>query len=138
MEVIMTSQDVFHQYFFPFTEGLRYVEEVCKENVILFLVDEAQTGIGRTVTLLCSEQYHILPNILTLAKGLGGGLPMGAVLMDEAVISMRSYSGGRPEAAAMKKITPDHISKNKKGLICFLKSAPFCEKKYSYNRVQSI
>nr|WP_308310816.1 aminotransferase class III-fold pyridoxal phosphate-dependent enzyme [Schaedlerella arabinosiphila] len=34
----------------------------------MFFVDEAQTGIGRTVTLLCSEQYHILPNIITLQK----------------------------------------------------------------------
>lgn len=61
----------------------KYVEEVCKENDILFLVDEVQTSIGRTGTLLCSEQYHIRPNIITLAKGLGGGLPIGAVLMDE-------------------------------------------------------
>lgn len=61
----------------------KYVEEVSMENGILFLVDEVQTGIGRTGTFLCSEQYHIRPNIITLAKGLGGGLPIGAVLMDD-------------------------------------------------------
>ena len=54
------------------------------ENDILLIVDEVQTGIGRTGTFLCCEQYHIRPNIITPAKGLGGGLPIDAVLMDEA------------------------------------------------------
>ena len=49
----------------------------------MLIVDEVQTGIGRTGTFLCCEQYDIHPNIITLAKGLGGGLPIGAVLMDE-------------------------------------------------------
>lgn len=84
----------------------KYVEEVCKENDILFLVDEVQTGIGRTGTLLCSEQYHIRPNIITLAKGLGGGLPIGAVLMDEVVGEILgpgqhgSTFGGNPAVCA--------------------------------------
>lgn len=63
----------------------KYVEEVCIENDSLLIVDEVQTGIGRTGTFLCCEQYHIRPNIITLAKGLGGGLPIGAVLMDDVV-----------------------------------------------------
>ena len=50
---------------------------------------------------------------------------MGAVLMDEAVIPMRSYSGGRPETAVIKKIIPDHISKNKEGADLFLKISLF-------------
>ena len=119
-----TGQDSFHQHFFPFTEGFRYVpindcqqlsdaidasvcgimvelvqgeggvtamdkeyaqylETLCKENDIMLIVDEVQTGIGRTGTFLCCEQYHIRPNIITLAKGLGAGLPIGAILMDE-------------------------------------------------------
>ncbi len=119
-----TGQDIFHQSFFPFTEGFCYVpannsralyenvddtvcavmielvqgesgvnvlekeyvkqiEKVCREKNILLIVDEVQTGIGRTGTFLCSEQYGIYPNVITLAKGLGAGLPIGAVLMDK-------------------------------------------------------
>jgi len=65
-------------------EYAQYIEKLCKENNILLIVDEVQTGIGRTGTFLCCEQYQIHPNIITLAKGLGGGLPIGAILMDEA------------------------------------------------------
>lgn len=63
-----------------------YVKEVadcCKKRDILLLVDEVQTGIGRTGKLLCCEHYGLLPDIITLAKGLGGGLPIGAVLFGE-------------------------------------------------------
>lgn len=98
----------------------KYVEEVCKENDILFLVDEVQTGIGRTGTLLCSEQYHIRPNIITLAKGLGGGLPIGAVLMDEVAGEILgpgqhgSTFGGNPAVCAggvevMKQICKEQL-----------------------------
>ncbi len=63
-------------------EYAQYLETLCKENDIMLIVDEVQTGIGRTGTFLCCEQYHIRPNIITLAKGLGAGLPIGAILMD--------------------------------------------------------
>ncbi|MDM8157136.1 aspartate aminotransferase family protein [Amedibacillus dolichus] len=52
----------------------------CKEHDILVCVDEVQTGIGRTGTLFCYEQYGITPDIVSLAKGLGGGVPIGAIL----------------------------------------------------------
>jgi len=57
--------------------------ELCAQRDILLIVDEVQTGIGRTGTLFCCEQYGILPDILTSAKGLGGGLPLGAILFGE-------------------------------------------------------
>lgn len=60
-----------------------YVHAVCaycKEHDILVCVDEVQTGIGRTGTLFCYEQYGITPDIVSLAKGLGGGVPIGAIL----------------------------------------------------------
>ena len=59
------------------------VAKVCAERDILLLVDEVQTGIGRTGTLLLSEQYGLSPDLVTVAKGLGGGLPIGAVLFGE-------------------------------------------------------
>lgn len=52
----------------------------CQEHDILFLVDEVQTGIGRTGSLFCYEQYGIQPDIVSMAKGLGGGVPIGAVM----------------------------------------------------------
>ncbi len=57
--------------------------QFCRERDILMLVDEVQTGIGRTGRLLCCEHYGIQADIVSLAKGLGGGLPIGAVLIGE-------------------------------------------------------
>ena len=61
-------------------EYVKAVEDFCHEKDILFLVDEVQTGIGHTGTLFCFEQYGVLPDIVTTAKALGGGVPVGAVI----------------------------------------------------------
>ena len=87
-------------------EFVKFVENVCHENNVLFIIDEVQTGVGRTGTLLASEQFDIKPNITTLAKGLGGGLPIGAALMDDVVENVFSYGdhgstfGGNPVSCA--------------------------------------
>ena len=63
-----------------------YVQEAwkfCQERDILFMVDEVQTGIGRTGSLFCYEQYGIKPDVVSMAKGLGGGVPIGAVMASE-------------------------------------------------------
>ncbi len=119
-----TGQDVFHQYFYPFTEGFKYapindldalkaaltedvcaimaepiqgeggvneldfeyiqsVRSLCDERDILLIFDEVQTGIGRTGRLYGHEYFGIKPDIMTLAKGLGGGLPIGVFLAGE-------------------------------------------------------
>ena len=121
-----TGQDVFHQYFFPFTEGFRYakandiasVESVagddvcavmveliqgeggvlplepefvyalktlCDKNDWLLLVDEVQTGVGRTGSLFAFQQYGILPDAVSFAKGIGGGLPLGGFMASDKV-----------------------------------------------------
>jgi len=59
---------------------LAEIAEICKARDILLMVDEIQTGVGRTGKFLCSEHYGLQPDLITLAKGLGGGLPIGAVL----------------------------------------------------------
>ena len=64
-------------------EYVQRVRKYCEENDILFIVDEVQTGVGRTGKFLCSEHFDIKPDITTLAKGLGGGLPIGAMLMSK-------------------------------------------------------
>lgn len=64
-------------------EYVQKIKKYCEENDILFIVDEVQTGVGRTGKFLCSEHFGIKPDITTLAKGLGGGLPIGAMLMSK-------------------------------------------------------
>lgn len=62
---------------------VRELEQFCKERDILLLVDEVQTGIGRTGKLFCYENYGIEPDIVSMAKGLGGGVPIGGILTNE-------------------------------------------------------
>ena len=141
-----TGQDVFHNYFFPFTDGFRYAEPtmdgiaevaghdvcavlleliqgeggvfpmekefihelavLCAERDWLLLVDEVQTGVGRTGSLFCFQQYGILPDAVTFAKGIAGGLPMGGFLVSERCRPVLgpgthvSTFGGNPVCAA--------------------------------------
>lgn len=142
-----TGQDVFHQYFFPFTEGFDYVAAndisaleqklddtvcavmfefiqgeggviplevdyiselfaICHDRDILTIADEVQTGIGRTGTLRAGELFGVLPDITTFAKGLGGGLPIGACAVSEKLKGVMtagthgSTFGGNPVVCA--------------------------------------
>ena len=141
-----TGQEVFHQYFFPFTEGFRAAEptlegvgavaghdvcavlvelvqgeggvyplerefvqglaQLCRERDWLLLVDEVQTGIGRTGSLFCFQQYGIQPDACSFAKGVAGGLPMGGFLVNEKCRDVLgpgthgSTFGGNPVCAA--------------------------------------
>ena len=65
-----------------YLQGLR---ELCRERDVLLIFDEVQTGMGRTGTLFCYEQFGMQPDIMTLAKGLGGGVPIGACLATDVV-----------------------------------------------------
>lgn len=127
-----TGQAVFHQHFFPFTEGFAFAEannladttaritdktcavmmemvqgeggvmpleegyvqavaELCAQRDILLIVDEVQTGIGRTGKFFCFEHYGVQPDLVTMAKGLGGGLPIGGVLFGEKTQHVLGY-----------------------------------------------
>ena len=68
-------------------EYLKAVRALCDETVILLIFDEVQTGVCRTGSLYCYEQYGVVPDIMTSAKGLGCGFPIGAVLASEKVAS---------------------------------------------------
>lgn len=87
-------------------EFVRQLEKFCIKKDLLLIVDEVQTGIGRTGKMFCYEHYGINPNIVTLAKGLGGGLPIGACLVDQRcskVIRAGEHGttfGGNPVVAA--------------------------------------
>ena len=85
---------------------VKELSSFCKERDLLLMVDEVQTGVARTGTLYCYEQYGILPDVITSAKGLGGGVPIGACLCTEAlggVLSSGQHGttfGGNPIACA--------------------------------------
>ncbi len=85
---------------------LSAVRRLCDEQNILLILDEVQTGVGRTGTLWAYEQYGIEPDIMTLAKGLAGGVPIGALLAKEPVAACfvpgdhGSTFGGNPLATA--------------------------------------
>ena len=85
---------------------VRQVRSLCDEKDLCLIVDEVQTGVGRTGTFLACEQYNLRPDIVTLAKGLGGGLPIGAVLVSDKVAAGMgpgthgSTFGGNPVVCA--------------------------------------
>ena len=62
---------------------VKAASDICQEKDILLIIDEVQTGIGRTGRLFAYEYFGIRPDIVTFAKGIGGGLPMGGVLFGE-------------------------------------------------------
>jgi acetylornithine/N-succinyldiaminopimelate aminotransferase len=87
-------------------EYLKGVRELCTQRDILLIFDEVQTGMGRTGTLFAYEQLGVQPDVMTLAKGLGGGVPIGACLATAPVAnaftpgSHASTFGGNPLACA--------------------------------------
>jgi acetylornithine/N-succinyldiaminopimelate aminotransferase len=142
-----TGQDVFHQFFFPFTEGFRYADandltsleavagddvcavmvelvqgeggvlpldyeyvqalkKICEERDWLLLTDEVQTGVGRTGKLFAFQQYDILPDVCSFAKGIAGGMPMSGIMANEKcrnVLTPGTHAttfGGNPVCAA--------------------------------------
>jgi len=153
-----TGQEVFHRFFFPFTEGFDFIPandtgalrrkldegdfcavmfefiqgeggvvpldkdfvsalfSLCEERDILTIADEVQTGVGRTGCLLTSEHFGLRPDITTLAKGLGGGLPIGAALAGEKACGVFGFSdhgstfGGNPVVCAGALVALGRIS----------------------------
>ena len=152
-----TGQDVFHNFFFPFTGGFAYAEpnsldslrstvtdktcavlievvqgeggvnildksyvkalaEFCAERDILVIVDEVQTGVGRTGKLFAYEHYGIKPDLITAAKGLGGGLPIGVCICGEKAEGVMTPSthgstfGANPVVCAGANYVLDTVS----------------------------
>lgn len=87
-------------------EYLKTVEKVCKEKDILLIIDEVQTGMGRTGKMFAYEHAGISPDVVTGAKGIGNGLPMGACLCTEKCANVLTAGthgttfGGNPVACA--------------------------------------
>ena len=98
----------------PHDDYLKEVRAWCDEQGILFILDEIQTGMGRTGTLFAYQQSGIEPDIMTLAKGLGGGVPIGAFLAKDKVSVFApgdhgSTFGGNPLTCAAGCATLKYI-----------------------------
>lgn len=99
----------------PSADYLKQVRKICDEHKLLLIFDEIQTGMGRTGRLFAYEHYGVEPDIITLAKGLGGGVAIGAVLAKEAVAASfvpgthASTFGGNPLACAAAISTIDAL-----------------------------
>jgi acetylornithine/LysW-gamma-L-lysine aminotransferase len=95
---------------------MRAVQALCKERDVLLVVDEIQTGLCRTGSMFASDHYGIAPDILCLAKALGGGVPVGAVLTSERIapaVGMHgSTFGGNPLACAAALATIDYMQEH--------------------------
>lgn len=94
---------------------LEQLRALCRKRDVLLIFDEVQTGMGRTGTLFAYEHYNVQPDIMTLAKGLGGGLPIGACLATDDVAqafgpgSHASTFGGNPLVCAGALATLDAL-----------------------------
>jgi predicted acetylornithine/succinylornithine family transaminase len=90
----------------PSADYMRGVRALCDSHGCLLVLDEVQTGVGRTGKLFCYEHYRITPDIMTLAKGIAGGFPMGALVATDEVArafvpgTHASTFGGNPLACA--------------------------------------
>ena len=111
---------------------IKAVREICTAADVLLILDEVQTGTGRTGTLFAYEQYGIIPDILTTAKGLAGGVPIGAMLVTEDAAAAfvpgdhGSTFGGNPLAmtaalAVIEEIDHRNLLKNTQVVGAFLK-----------------
>lgn len=96
-----------------------FVQELaafCNSNDILLIVDEVQTGVGRTGSFYCYQQYGILPDIISSAKGLAGGLPVGACLVGRKCADVMgpgdhgSTFGGNPVVCAGARVVIRRVS----------------------------
>ncbi|MBE5756321.1 MAG: acetylornithine/succinylornithine family transaminase [Clostridiales bacterium] len=112
-------------------EFLTKVQELCKKEDILLIIDEVQTGNGRTGKLYAYMNYGLSPDIVTTAKGLGGGLPIGACMFNEKTEKVLGYGehgstfGGNPVSSSgavsiLERLTEEFLQEvNKKSKIIF-------------------
>ena len=103
-------------------EFVRGIRQICDERNLLMMVDEVQTGIGRTGKFLGYQNYDVTPDAFSLAKGLGGGVPIGAGMATEraSILALSDHGstfGGNPLACAagvatIKTILAEHLIEN--------------------------
>ena len=121
---------------------LKEVKKICKKRDILLILDEVQCGIGRSGKFFAYEYANVKPDIVPIAKGIGGGFPIGAVLMTKKVSKCMvpgthgSTYGGNPLAMAIGNVVMDEVFKKgflknvRKNSIYFLKKLNDLKKNY--------
>jgi len=98
---------------------LRYLRKICNEKKILLICDEVQSGVSRSGDFFAFEKSRVVPDIVPIAKGIGGGFPIGAVLMNKKVAAGMtpgthgSTFGGNPLAMAVGNAVMDIVSSKK-------------------------
>jgi acetylornithine/N-succinyldiaminopimelate aminotransferase len=98
---------------------MNQIRKLCNAKDLLLIVDEVQTGMGRTGKLFCYEHYGILPDMMTLAKSLGGGFPIGAMIASDKLVDVlkpgmhASTFGGSPVVCAAANAVLDAIEKDR-------------------------
>lgn len=106
----------------PQNDYLKKVKERCQKVGALLILDEVQTGIGRTGTIFGFENYNVIPDIIIVGKGLGGGMPIGAFIASQEHMHLLSHHpklghittfGGHPVIAAAAHATLKQIIKPK-------------------------
>ena len=102
----------------PPPDYFKQVREICDREGALLILDEIQTGLGRTGKMWASEHFGVVPDIMTVSKGLGGGLPIGAAVATDAVAGSlkggehTSTFAGNPLSCAAGTATLDFIARN--------------------------
>lgn len=103
----------------PMDEGfVQGLAQLCREKDVLLLIDEVQTGIGRTGRFFAYQGYGVQPDVVTCAKGIAGGLPMGACLVSERLGDILqpgqngSTFGGNPIASAAARVVVRRVSES--------------------------
>ncbi len=97
---------------------MKEIQSLCTQKDILFIIDEIQSGIGRCGTLFAYEQFQLQPDIVSSAKGLGNGLPIGACLLSEKVEETLTYGdhgttfGANPVACAGANVVLDILDES--------------------------
>jgi acetylornithine/succinyldiaminopimelate/putrescine aminotransferase len=105
----------------PQKEWLQKLRKKCTDNNVLLIVDEVQSGFGRTGSLWAFQQFNVVPDILLLGKSLGGGMPLGAFIADiklmqqfthDPVLGHITTFGGHPVSCAAGKAAFEFLVKN--------------------------
>jgi acetylornithine/LysW-gamma-L-lysine aminotransferase len=102
----------------PPPDYLRQVREICDRSGALLILDEIQTGLGRTGRMWACEHWNVVPDIMTVSKGLGGGVPIGAALATKEIMGSlkrgehTSTFAGNPLACAAASAAIDFIRKD--------------------------
>ncbi len=117
--VIMETVQAGRGLYVPIENYLKKVAQKCKEVGALFILDEIQAGYGRTGHLFAFEGYDVVPDIICLAKGMGGGMPIGAFVADQSLMRLLAHHpmlghistfGGHPVNCAAALATLDVLT----------------------------